>query len=120
MKTFQDFKDEVAKRKGKKFKFLPSSVYNEAVELYAAQFKIYLSPDRILTQEEFNKQYEHYQEILQLEDVVRFHAESVIAEPTEEEVDKAWDDWYRDNGGSNTGSAWDSAIEWYKTKIGMS
>jgi hypothetical protein len=40
-----------------------------------------------------------------------------IREPTEEEIDRAWDHWYKDNGRSNTGSAWDSAIEWYKSHL---
>jgi len=84
MKIFQEIKDEISSRKGKKFKFLPVSVYNEAAELYASQFKV------------------------------------VSPEPTEEEMDDAWNDWHNANGGNNTGTAWDDAIAWYKTKIGRS
>lgn len=140
MKTFQECKDEVAMnchynnwadmRDTMKIADIDMDyVEYQAAELYAGQFIIQLSPGRILTQEEFNKVYQHYQEILMNEDVAGFYGDQfamanaernklkeVAPEPSEDETRKAYLDspfatdmqeWY----------IWWGAIDWYKKQI---
>ncbi|WP_138481639.1 hypothetical protein [Dyadobacter bucti] len=52
-----------------------------------------------------------------VESVAKAYALSCI-DPSEEEISHAWSDWYKENGGNNTQESWESAITWYKQKIG--
>lgn len=98
----------------------------QAADMYADQFKIKLSPDRVLTQKEFNNQYEHYQELLNLEDVAGFYADQfsmahaernklkeAAPEPTEEEVDQAAVNSIRYD---NYALSFKDGAYWYKQK----
>ena len=148
MKTFQDCKDEVIEveygltwddwllhHELPKGRFV-KEYEQQSADLYASQFKIHLSPDRILTQEEFNKQYQHYQELLNLEDVAGFWKENfdmanaernklkestpVTTEPTEEEIKDGERNWHNRTIVKNQLITWIAAIDWYKAKIGRS